>query len=184
MGVPVKVVITALLLLAASAAHADQMLTKTYKGDMQACNGGDQLLLARKPWHPFEIRIKAVSLTHRVFPPTDMDFAMVGSSGPEGDILIHAKHEAQNFVLPGNGVRFEGSPSAYHLDVHAWCAPGSRHEVWLTVFYSFPDGVPVTFVEADNDKLPEFCRTHSEYCPQPPKRRGFAGFVASLLHLN
>lgn len=130
-------------------------------------------MLARSPWENEPILIRGLSLTHRVYPPTDEAFAMAGSSAIDGDILVHVSGSGTvNIMYPeGTGFLFPGRPETYHIDVHAWCDKGHRHEAWLTIFYNkqldnLPEPSPIPSPE--NDKLAEIARQHPSYQPVPP----------------
>jgi len=149
------------------------LYSQTYHGPPQKCTGLDQVLLARSPWEKETILIRGIALTHRVYPPTDDAFAMAGSSAIDGDILGHVSGSATAQVMypEGTGFLFPGNPSDDHIDVHAWCATGSQHEVWLTIFYQKPVGEelePLPIGRAENDKLPELGRLFPVYRPVPP----------------
>jgi hypothetical protein len=156
-----------------SSADLRLIYSQSYHGVPQQCTGKDQLLLARGPWEDEPILICGVSLTHRVYPPTPEAFAMAGSSAVDGDILCHVSGSttANIFYPEGSGFLFPGRPASSHIDVHAWCAEGEKHEVWLTIFYYKPvEGAPEPFPipNVDNDKLDEIARLHPVYRPVPP----------------
>src|SRR5262249_35915407 len=62
--------------------------TQTYTSGRHACTGLDQLLIVREPWINKPVMIRGIGLAHRVFPPTEEDLAMAGSSASPGDILL------------------------------------------------------------------------------------------------
>jgi len=130
-------------------------------------------MLARSPWENEPILICGVSLTHRVYPPSQEAFAMAGTSAIDGDILCHVSGTTTvNVFYPeGTGFLFPGHPSECHIDVHAWSGTGQMHEVWLTLYYyKSLEHVPVAtpIPRPNNDKLPEIARLHSVYEPVPP----------------
>jgi hypothetical protein len=130
-------------------------------------------MLARGPWEEEAILIRGVALTHRVYPPTDDAFAMAGSSAVDGDILAHVSGSgtAQVMYPEGTGFLFPARPANSHIDVHAWCQKGTRHEVWLTIFYQKPVDAelePAAIPQSANDKLPELARANPDYQPVAP----------------
>lgn len=149
------------------------LYSQTYHGPPQKCTGLDQLMLARTPWEEVPILIRGVSLTHLVYPPTEETFAMIGSSATDGDILaqVSGAKTVAIFYPEGTGFLFPGRPATDHIDVHAWCASGVRHEVWLTIYYhkaldNMPNPIPVP--RPDNDKLPEIAKRNPVYQFVPP----------------
>jgi hypothetical protein len=129
-------------------------------------------MLARGPWEDEPILIRGIALTHRIHPPTADGFAVAGSSAVDGDILAHVSGSgtAQVMYPEGTGFLFPGHPSTSHIDVHAWCDRGKRHEVWLTVFYQKPvdpSMKPVPIEKRENDRLMELARLHPEYQVAP-----------------
>ena len=150
------------------------LYSQTYWGDAQKCTGLDQLLLARGPWEEVPILIRGIALTHRVYPPTEEAFAMAGSSAVDGDILGHVSGSATAQIMypEGTGFLFPARGADCHIDVHAWCSRGRKHEVCLTVFYHKPvqpglDALPIP--QPENDRLPELARRHPVYEPVPPQ---------------
>jgi hypothetical protein len=149
------------------------LYSRTFWGYAQKCTGVDQLLLARGPWEDEPIFIRGIALTHRVYPPTDDALAMAGSSAIDGDILCHVSGSgtAQIMFPEGTGFLFPGRPSDCHLDVHAWCATGWKHEVCLTVFYQKPVPAlpePKSVPRLEDDRLPQIARLLPEYQPVAP----------------
>jgi hypothetical protein len=168
------------------------LYSQTYWGGPQKCTGLDQLLLARGPWEDEPILIRGIALTHRVYPPTDEAFAQAGSSAVDGDILGHVSGSGTAYVMypEGTGFLFPARGAECHIDVHAWCSRGKRHEACLTIFYHKPvePGLePMPIPQPENDRLPELARRHPVYQPVPPHvplwrrsfgiRRRLAGFL-------
>ena len=156
------------------------LYSQTYWGEAQKCTGLDQLLLARGPWEEEPILIRGIALTHRVWPPTEEAFAVAGSSAVDGDILGHVSGSgtAQIMYPEGRGFLFPARPAECHIDVHAWCARGTRHDACLTVFYEKPVPVglePKAIPQPENDRLPELARLHPVYRPVPPDPGTFLG---------
>jgi hypothetical protein len=150
------------------------LYSQTYWGDPQKCTGLDQLLLARGPWEEEPILIRGIALTHRVYPPTEEAFAMAGSSAVDGDILAHVSGSGTAYIIypERTGFLFPGRPVDCHLDVHAWCSRGKKHDVCLTIFYQKPVDpglAPLAIPQPDNDKLAELARRHPVYRPVPPQ---------------
>jgi hypothetical protein len=148
--------------------------SQSYHGVPQQCTGKDQLMLARGPWENEPILICGVSLTHRVYPPSQEAFAMAGTSAIDGDILCHVSGSATvNIFYPeGTGFLLPGRPAEAHIDVHAWSGRGTTHEVWLTVYYykSLEDvPVPTPIPSPDNNKLSEIVLRHPVYQSAPPE---------------
>lgn len=150
------------------------LYSQTYWGDPQKCTGLDQLLLARGPWEEEPILIRGIALTHRVYPPTEEAFAMAGSSAVDGDILAHVSGSGTAYIIypERTGFLFPGRPVDCHLDVHAWCSRGKKHDVCLIIFYQKPVDpglAPLAIPQPDNDKLAELARRHPVYRPVPPQ---------------
>ena len=98
---------------------------------------------------------------------------MAGSSAVDGDISGHVSGSgtAQVMYPEGTGFLFPGRPATCHIDVHAWCAKGTRHDACLTVLYQKPldPGLePKAIPQAVNDRLPEVVRLHPVYRPVAP----------------
>ena len=146
--------------------------TETYTSGQHPCNGNDQLLIAREPWIKKPIMIRGIGLAHRVFPPTDQDLAMVGSSATPGDIiLLMSGSKSETVMFPQQeGFLFPGAPSDEHIDVHSWCKLGSVHEIWVVVYYTKTlrfegnDGLPEPADRVPNDAIPRMCQLFSQYC--------------------
>jgi hypothetical protein len=146
--------------------------TETYTSGQRRCNGKDQLLIAREPWIKKPIMIRGIGLAHRVFPPTDQDLAMVGSSATPGDIiLLMSGSKSETLMFPQKeGFLFPGAPSDEHIDVHSWCKLGSMHEIWVVIYYTKTlrfegnDGRPEPADRVPNDATSKMCRIFPQYC--------------------
>jgi hypothetical protein len=146
--------------------------TETYTSGRQVCTGKDQLLIAREPWIKKPIMIRGIGLAHRVFPPTEEDLAMAGSSATPGDILLLISGSKSETVMfeQREGFLFPPAPSEEHIDVHSWCKRGSLQEIWIVIYYTKTlrfegnDGVPEPADRVPNDASAKMCQRHSEYC--------------------